>query len=107
MARVRVCALKDLPEGGVQIVRHGGDYIAVFHREGKLYALDDTCPHMGGSLGTGYVSKEGTVTCPWHGWEFRICDGEGVWPQGIQIRTFPVLVEEGEVFVLLDEKGTN
>ena len=105
MGRVRVCPVEELPEGAVRVVQSGRRYIAVFHRQGELFALDDTCPHMGGSLGSGWTTEQGTVVCPWHGWEFRICDGTGVWPPGVDVATFPVVVEEGVVYVVLDGEG--
>jgi nitrite reductase (NADH) small subunit/3-phenylpropionate/trans-cinnamate dioxygenase ferredoxin subunit len=48
--------------------------IAVFCSEGKYYAIDDLCPHMGASLGAGEV-YDGIVSCPWHAWRFNVCDG--------------------------------
>ena len=39
--------------------------IAVFLHDGKYYAMDDFCPHMGASLAGGCL-HQGTVACPWH-----------------------------------------
>ena len=35
------------------------------------HAASAVCPHWGGPLGEGKVTTDGTLTCPWHGWQFR------------------------------------
>jgi nitrite reductase/ring-hydroxylating ferredoxin subunit/uncharacterized membrane protein len=43
-------------------------------QSGKVCALADVCTHLGGPLSEG--SREGdTVTCPWHGSQFDLCEG--------------------------------
>lgn len=70
-----VCKLTDLVEGLGRTVYVNERPIALFLIEGKVFAIDDTCPHMGASLASGFVDA-GTVTCPWHFWRFRVCDGK-------------------------------
>jgi nitrite reductase/ring-hydroxylating ferredoxin subunit len=73
--------------------------IALFHTEGGLFALDDAGPHRGASLGMG-VALEGEVTCPWHGFHFRLADGTS--GDGLEdcVEVFPVRVgEAGKVSV--------
>lgn len=36
-----------------------------------VQAASAVCPHWGGPLGKGEVDDAGTLTCPWHGWQFR------------------------------------
>lgn len=104
MERLKVCPLSELKEGQNRVIQRGGDYIAVLLRDGKPVAVNDTCPHMGGSLATGWITDEGTVVCPWHGWEFRLCDGAGVWPPGINIKTYAVEVQDGDIYVVFNEE---
>ena len=76
-----------------------GRMVAVFNIEGQYRAMDDTCPHMGASLSGGDVAA-GVVTCPWHGWRFRVCDG--AWcdnPKGIVLDTFEVHIVGDEIQV--------
>ena len=93
-----VCRVKDLPEGEGKTVAVAGKLIAVFRHGGRYYAIDDVCPHMGASLGGGYV-EEGIVTCPWHAWRFRLADGAWADNSRIKIGSFPVRVEDGEIQV--------
>src|SRR5688500_17691834 len=72
-----------------------GQMVAVFFADGKYWAIDDLCPHMGASLGAGEV-YDGIVACPWHAWRFRVCDG--TWCDNPRLK-----VAAYEVRVLVDE----
>ena len=71
---VPVARVGDIPAGEGRAFRVGQKLVAVFFVDGNYTAIDDTCPHMGASLATGYV-EDGGVTCPWHAWRFSINDG--------------------------------
>ena len=71
-----VARVGDIPEGEGRAYPFEERMVAVFHLNGSYTAIDDTCPHMGASLSTGYV-EDGAVTCPWHAWRF--CVKEGTW----------------------------
>ena len=94
--RVTVGKLEDIPEGGSAVVTVNQKDIAIFKVNGKFFALDDVCPHMGASLSGGYV-EDGCVTCPWHYWRFRLADG--TWADSPRIKTgsYPVHVVGDEV----------
>jgi nitrite reductase/ring-hydroxylating ferredoxin subunit/alkylhydroperoxidase/carboxymuconolactone decarboxylase family protein YurZ len=59
---------------------HGGSFTAngvkifVARHQGALRALEDVCPHRGGALSEGDC-EGGVVTCPLHGWQFKVEDG--------------------------------
>jgi nitrite reductase/ring-hydroxylating ferredoxin subunit len=77
--------------------------IALYHLAGRLWAIADACPHAGASLCTGSLD-DGVVTCPRHGSQFRVTDGERVrGPADQSVQTFPIVVESGEAFVELPE----
>jgi cholesterol 7-dehydrogenase len=65
----------DLKISETKYIDHHGENIAIFRgTNGKLYALDAYCAHMGANLGVdGQVTNEHCVRCPFHGWVF---DGE-------------------------------
>lgn len=44
--------------------------LVLFRSEGKIHALVDRCPHRGAPLSKGTV-REGCLTCPYHGWQFK------------------------------------
>jgi nitrite reductase (NADH) small subunit/3-phenylpropionate/trans-cinnamate dioxygenase ferredoxin subunit len=67
--------------------------------QGRYQAIDDICPHMGASLGAGYLDEEGVVTCPWHAWRFRVCDGKWADNPRLSVDTFEVRVQGDEIQV--------
>jgi nitrite reductase (NADH) small subunit/3-phenylpropionate/trans-cinnamate dioxygenase ferredoxin subunit len=93
-----VCRVEDLTEGEGLTFDVSGKLIAVFFDRGQYYAIDDVCPHMGASLGTGFV-ENGIVTCPWHAWRFRLADGAWADSPRVKIGCYPVRVENGAVQV--------
>jgi nitrite reductase (NADH) small subunit/3-phenylpropionate/trans-cinnamate dioxygenase ferredoxin subunit len=94
--RVTVGKWEDIPEGGSAVVTINQKDIAIFNVNGKFFALDDVCPHMGASLSGGFV-EDGCVTCPWHYWRFRLVDG--TWADSPRIKTgsYPVHVVGDEL----------
>lgn len=94
--RVTVGKAADVPEGGNVVVTVGKKDVAVFRVDGKFYAIDDQCPHMGASLSGGHV-ENGIVTCPWHYWRFRLSDG--AWADSPRVKTgcYAVHVEGEEL----------
>jgi len=40
-----------------------GHQVAVFNIDGEIFAFDNECPHLGGSLGSGKLEGK-LVTCP-------------------------------------------
>jgi nitrite reductase/ring-hydroxylating ferredoxin subunit/uncharacterized membrane protein len=61
-------------EGATKRVEVEGRGVLLYRENGTVYALEDTCTHAGGPLSQGKV-KDGIVTCPWHGSQFRLRDG--------------------------------
>jgi nitrite reductase (NADH) small subunit len=99
--RVRVAAEGEIPAGGNRVIDVRGTPVAVFFTDGQYYAIDDRCPHAGAPLSDGCV-ENGIVTCAWHGWRFRLSDGAWADNPRIKTRVYRVIVDAGEVFVVLD-----
>jgi nitrite reductase (NADH) small subunit/3-phenylpropionate/trans-cinnamate dioxygenase ferredoxin subunit len=97
-----VCKVADVKEGEGRTVVVGTRNIAIFMQGGQHYAIDDMCPHMGASLSGGYLDQ-GIVTCPWHAWRFRLCDGAWADNPRIKIRTYPLRIEGDQIQIQLPE----
>ncbi len=67
----------DLPEGEHRVVEAAGVSILLYRTTDIVWALANTCSHMGGPLDEGTIAG-GCVTCPWHGSTFRLTDGSVV-----------------------------
>jgi len=61
----------------------------VFKFKGRLSALSNVCSHQGGPVGEGKVVL-GFVTCPWHGYQYRLEDGCSPPPFKERIRMYRV-----------------
>ena len=98
MPRVKVLDKAALPDGQVSLVVVDGEDVALFRRGEEIFALGNTCPHQGGSLGDGFVEGD-IVTCPLHGWEFDLRSGACMTVPGESVPRYAVTVEDGAVFV--------
>lgn len=79
-----------------------GHNIAIFNLGDRFLALENRCPHRGGPLADGIVSR-GTVVCPLHAWKVDLTTGSVInQPENSQcVKTFPVRVEAEVIFVEL------
>jgi nitrite reductase/ring-hydroxylating ferredoxin subunit len=69
-----VAAEEELGEGSMRRAEVEGRSIVLYKESGRLHAVEGTCSHAGGPLWEGNV-RDGIVTCPWHGSQFRLTDG--------------------------------
>jgi nitrite reductase/ring-hydroxylating ferredoxin subunit len=82
-----------------RLVLHGGHRpILVVYDRGRVFALDNRCPHMGFPLERGTI-EDGILTCHWHHARFDLESGctFDLWADDVPI--FPVEVRKGEVWV--------
>jgi nitrite reductase (NADH) small subunit len=76
--------------------------VAVFClADGRLFGIEDRCPHRGARLSAGLIYDEDKVACADHGWGIRLRDGRVESPGQGCARVFPVKVEDGLVLVLV------
>ena len=94
---VTVAKTSELGPGQAKAVDAKGTPVAIFNVGGTYYAIEDTCPHVGGPLSEGAV--EGTmVTCPWHGAQFDLTSGKVLTPPAAAgVRSYKVRVEGHEI----------
>jgi nitrite reductase/ring-hydroxylating ferredoxin subunit len=65
-----------------------------------LFAFDDMCPHVGGSLRGGKVAGA-AVTCPWHGRRYSLASGRCVSARraGARLRRWQAWIDGGQVWI--------
>jgi nitrite reductase (NADH) small subunit len=78
-------------EGEVRCFTIAGRRLAVGRTARGFFALDDRCPHAGGSLGEGLVDGESLV-CPIHGYAYDVTTGEGL-DDGAEVRVHPCVLD--------------
>ena len=96
--QISVGSMDQLRERGCIVATGAGHTIAVFLHDEKVYAVDNRCPHMGFPLDRGSV-KDGILTCHWHHARFDLSSGGTFNPFADDVRSFPVTVLGGEVWV--------
>ncbi len=72
--------------------------ICVANVGGEFSALDNVCLHRGGPLGQGVIA-DGTLICPWHGWQYNPKTGEAIHSPGAKVAVYPIKVEGDDVLV--------
>ncbi len=103
--------------GEKRIIEGGGISVGVFNIKGEFFAIKNVCPHAGAPLCQGHIQTthrpgavgefdpalEGRVLrCPWHGWEFDIVTGKGLYDRHSRVATYPVEIDEdGNIVILL------
>src|SRR5262247_1960257 len=91
-------SLEELKAKG-RLVLHGRHRpILVVHDRGRVFALDNRCPHMGFPLDRGTV-EDGILTCHWHHARFDLASGctFDLWADDVP--TCPAELRDDEVWV--------
>jgi len=105
----RVADVTEVPDPGKLLVEVDGEVVALFHVEGRFYAIDDVCTHDGGPLVDGELVGY-KIACPRHGARFDIRTGAALSMPAVRpTRAHAVKVEDGGVWVSLGggRLGTN
>jgi nitrite reductase/ring-hydroxylating ferredoxin subunit/uncharacterized membrane protein len=95
----RAIATKELKTNKPKKVEVDGVSILLVKRNGQIYAITETCPHLGGPLSEGKLVGD-AIECPWHGSQLALDDGHVVnGPTAYPARCFDVRVRGGYIEV--------
>ena len=97
-ATVEVCSFKELEREGQKVISVEGRVVLVLLDQGRVYAVDNRCPHMGFPLHRGTV-KDGILTCHWHHAKFELAGGCTFDPFADDVTSFRVEVRDGQVWL--------
>lgn len=98
MSFVHATSFAELRTAACQTIQLNGHTVALWYVGGEVYAVDNRCPHMGFPLDRGSV-KDGILTCHWHHARFDLESGGTFDQWADDVRTFPVELRGGEVWV--------
>lgn len=99
------CRVEEVVQNGGVCVKYKQEQIALFYftRRNEWYATQNECPHqkqMALSRGMiGSVNQEPKVACPFHKKTFSLKTGECLNGDECAIKTYPVKVDNGIVFI--------
>jgi nitrite reductase/ring-hydroxylating ferredoxin subunit len=120
MAASAVCRVDELVEGVPKPMSVGERRIALVRWRSEIFAYRDICPHQNisflhgrvrnpvsgdGPREAGIVEDRPVVACPRHHWQFDLHSGRCISDPFFRIRTYPVTVEHGIVYVNADQKN--
>jgi nitrite reductase/ring-hydroxylating ferredoxin subunit/uncharacterized membrane protein len=94
----------ELPENQLRRVDANGMPVLLVRRGQRIYAIADTCAHLGGPLSEGNL-EDASVRCPWHGSRYSLEDGRVL--EGPSVHAQPVLavrVRDGQIEVRASDR---
>ncbi len=97
-ATIKVCPFEELERDGHKVVSVDGRVVLILLEKGRVFALDNRCPHMGFPLHRGTV-RDGILTCHWHHAKFDLAGGCTFDPFADDVTSFRVEVRDGEVWL--------
>ncbi|MTJ09480.1 Rieske (2Fe-2S) protein [Anabaena sp. UHCC 0204] len=113
MAWTKVLTVDALAAGAREVVKVGDRKILLLNHENKLYAVDNTCPHLKLSLTKGKI-ENGAIVCSFHRSAFDLSNGEvktwcpfppvvgkllGKVSPEKTLPVYPLKVEEGNILI--------
>ena len=116
--RVLLGPIDSFTEGALEVVSIPGNEIGVLRWRGDLYAMRNYCSHQGAPVCRGRLMAKLTsaapgrlesdadvpvLVCPWHGWEFDARSGRSLGDERMQLKMWPVHVEDGIAFLKLQD----
>ena len=95
---IRVATLEELKSAGMVVVRGTRCPLLVVYDDGKVFALDNRCPHLGFPLHRGSV-EDGILTCHWHHARFDLASGctFDLWADDVP--TAPIEIRDDVVWI--------
>ena len=99
MATVRLCSRDEIKSGEARRFDVDGHRIALVRIGEDFYAIGDRCSHQDFPLSDGELNGD-RLECIYHGATFDVCTGRAMQLPAIRpVKTFPVEVRGGDVFV--------
>ena len=99
---MKVATLDEVPEFSVVVVQLVGNSL-ILHRQGAtVKCYRNGCAHLGSSLEKGKVENS-VITCPSHGFQYKLETGECLTAPDISLQSYSVKIKGDKVFVKLQK----
>ena len=102
----KVCKYSKLIENEGQHFNVKDVDVALFKVNGKIFALNNICPHQHANIIHDGFLEDGHVICPAHGWGFNLEDGKMNEP-GAKLDSYEVKVIDEYIYVKVFGKKFN
>ncbi|HSF00532.1 MAG TPA: Rieske 2Fe-2S domain-containing protein [Nitrososphaeraceae archaeon] len=99
MTWIKIAQTFDIPENKGKEIEVKGNRVAIFHANGRYYALEALCRHQDGSLAPGKINGE-VVECPLHFWHYNIRTGELLdYLKDVKLETYNLDIRGNDIFI--------
>ncbi len=101
---VKACGEGEIEKEDVIRFDYCGRTFAVYRTKAdEFYATDGLCTHANVHLAGGFV-MDNIIECPKHNGQFDFTTGRATRPPACtNLKTYAVKIEEGHIFIMLDE----
>lgn len=97
---IPVAKISEVPNFGKKLISVSGQEILLINMKGSIFAVENDCPHQGSPLLAAIV-KDGHISCPRHGYRFKLEDGTCSEHPEFILRTFPVELRGDDILINL------
>lgn len=106
MEYIKAAQTSEVPDGAKKRIALDDRILLLTNLHGQYYAIDNKCPHMGGSLFDGKLEGD-RIICPKHGTTFDVKTGKVVQNGKIafirlnvsDVNAYPVKVEGTDILI--------
>lgn len=92
-----LCEIDEIPDGGILALEVEGLKLIVCRTSDRVMGYRNSCTHLAMPLDTGEVEK-GILTCPFHGFQYRLETGECLTAPEMPLQPHPVKRQGDRVF---------
>ena len=90
--------VSEVPNFGKKVISVSGQEILLVNIKGVIHACENECPHQGSPLSAAVV-KDGSISCPRHGYRFSLVDGRcGDHPE-LTLKLYQVELRGDDIYV--------
>lgn len=97
---IRITTVDKIPKSGILAVRVAGNSFILYRQGNNISCYHNACSHLGATLDEGKV-ENGIITCPAHGFQYRLETGECLTVPDVSLQSYPLKIREDKVFVQL------
>jgi len=92
----------ELKEGTMKLVSVEGTPILLIKQNGKIFAIDNRCPHQSCGFSGGALDGE-VVICPCHEWRFNLESGEYEEEPAFKLTKYEWIIKDEKIWVKLED----
>ncbi|MEH2314629.1 MAG: NifU family protein [Nostoc sp.] len=101
-AWIKVATINQVPEFSVLAVQLAGNSLILYRQGVTVKCYRNACTHLGSPLEEGKVENS-IITCPSHGFQYKLETGECLTAPEISLQSYPVNIKDDKVFVKLQK----